>query len=134
DFKKISDLAESLENKIETAVRDATSLDELYNLIKSKRYAHSRIRRIILRSYLSIEGTPDEAPYIRILGFNEKGRDLLSEMKKKASKPIITRLGDCNSETLPFFLQECTFTDLYNLGYIKPLPCGTEQRAKIVIK
>lgn len=134
DFKKIADVTEGLENKIEKAVKKATSLDELYNLIKSKRYTHSRIRRIILRAYLSIESTLDEAPYIRVLGFNEKGRDLLSEMKKKASKPIITKLRDCSSETLPFFLQECQFTDLYNLGYIKPLPCGTEQRAKIVIK
>lgn len=134
DFKKITDVSEGLENKIEKAVNKATSLDELYDLIKSKRYTHSRIRRIILRAYLGIEETPYEPPYIRILGFNKKGRDLLSEMKKKASKPIITKLKDCDSQTLPFFLKECRFTDLYNLGYKKPLPCGTEQTSKIIIK
>ncbi|MDE6111219.1 MAG: nucleotidyltransferase family protein, partial [Eubacterium sp.] len=134
DFRKITDVSEGLDNKIEKAVKEATSLDELYDLIKSKRYTHSRIRRIILRAYLGIDNIPDEAPYIRILGFNKKGKELLSEMKKAASKPIITKLKDCNEETLPFFLQECKFTDLYNLGYKKPLPCGTEQRAKIIIK
>lgn len=134
DFKKIADVSEGLENKIEKAVREATSLDELYNLIKSKRYTHSRIRRIILRAYLGIEQIPDEAPYIRILGFNKKGKELLSKMKKTASKPIITKLKDCSEEALPFFIEECRFTDLYNLGYKKPLPCGTEQRAKIIIK
>ena len=132
DFRKITDVSEGLENKIEKAVREATSLDELYNLIKSKRYTHSRIRRIILRAYLGIENTPKEAPYIRILGFNKKGKELLSKIKKTASKPIITKLKDCNEETLPFFLQECKFTDLYNLGYKKALPCGTEQKSHII--
>ena len=132
DFAKIADVSEGLENKIEKAVKIATSLDELYDLIKSKRYTHSRIRRIILRAYLGISDTPQEPPYIRILGFNEKGRDLLADMKKKATKPIITKLRDCTADTLPFFNEECRYTDLYNLGYKKPLPCGTEQRSKLI--
>lgn len=134
DFKKIPDVSEGLENKIEKSVKEATSLDELYDLIKSKRYTHSRIRRIILRAYLGIESIPEEMPYIRILGFNDKGRELLSKMKKSASKPIVTKLKDCSDETMEFFLQECRFTDLYNLGFKKPLPCGTEQSSKIIIK
>ena len=133
DFKKITDVSEGLENKIEKAVKEATSLNELYDLIKSKRYTHSRIRRIILRAYLGIESTPEEAPYIRILGFNETGKELLSKMKKNASKPIVTKMKDCSEETMDFFKQECGFTDLYNLGFKKPLPCGTEQRSKIAI-
>ena len=133
DFLKIADVSEGLENRIFEAVRNAATLDELYELIKSKRYAHSRIRRIILRAYLGIYDAPKEPPYIRILGFNAKGKALLSEMKKRASKPIITKLSDCDDNTLPFFEQECKFTDLYNLGYKLPRPCGTEQRSKIVI-
>ncbi len=133
DFKKISDVNEGLENRIYSAVRTASSLDELYSLIKSKRYTLSRIRRIILRAYLGIENISENPPYIRILGFNSKGRQLLSEIKKHAALPIITKLSDCDSDTLPFFEQECRFTDLYNLGYKKPLPCGTEQRSQIVI-
>lgn len=133
DFRKIADVNEGLENRIESAVKEAVSLEELYSLIKSKRYTLSRIRRIILRAYLGITETPEEPPYIRILGFNEKGRGLLSEMKKSASKPIITKRSDCDATTLPFFEQECKFTDLYNLGYKTPLPCGTEQRTKIIM-
>ena len=133
DFLKIADVSEGLENRIVEAVKNAATLDELYDLIKSKRYAHSRIRRIILRAYLGIYDAPQEPPYIRILGFNAKGRELLSEMKKNASKPIITKLSDCDDSSLPFFEQECKYTDLYNLGYKLPRPCGTEQRSKIVI-
>ena len=133
DFLKITDVSEGLENRIVEAVRNAATLEELYDLIKSKRYAHSRIRRIILRAYLGIYNAPKEPPYIRILGFNAKGRELLSEMKKRAEKPIITKLSDCDESTLEFFEQECKSTDLYNLGYKLPRPCGTEQRSKIII-
>ncbi len=133
DFLQIEDVNEGLENRIAQAAKKATSLNELYALIKSKRYTHSRIRRIILRAYLGITSRPEEPPYIRILGFNEKGRLLLSKMKKEASKPIITKLSDCDASALPFFEQECKFTDLYNLGYKKPLPCSTEQRTKIIM-
>lgn len=133
DFEKIEDVSEGLQNRIVEAVKNATSLDEVYDLIKSKRYTHSRIRRIILRAYLDIYDIPKNVPYIRILGFNEKGRQLLKNLKKNATKPIITKISDCNEDTLPFFEKECEFTNLYNLGYKKPLPCGTEQRSQIVI-
>jgi len=135
DFIKIADVSEGLESRIYNAVRKAGSLDELYSLIKTKRYTMARIKRIILRAYLGIyENTPN-APYIRILGFNEAGRNLLSQMKKKADLPIITKYSDCSGEIeiKNFFETECSYTDLYNLGYKKPLPCGTEQRSKIVI-
>ncbi len=133
DFLITADVCEGLENRIFDAVRQATSLDELYSLIKTKRYTHSRIRRIVLRAYLGITtDIPENPPYIRVLGFNEKGRKLLCEMKKKSSLPIVTKMSDCTGDTLAFFKQECAFTDLYNLGYKKPLPCGTEQRSQIV--
>lgn len=133
DFAKIEDVNEGLENRIVEAVRNATTLDDVYAFIKSKRYTHSRIRRIILRAYLDIANTPEKPQYIRILGFNEKGRELLGNLKKNATLPIITKISDCDKNTLPYFEQECAFTDLYNLGYKKPLPCGTEQRSQIVI-
>ena len=133
DFLKIDGVSEGLENRIAAAVEEACSVEELYSLIKTKRYAHSRIRRIILRAYLGIYGFPENPPYLRILGFNEKGRKLLSQMKKSASKPIITKLSDCSADVLPYFKRECLFTDLYNLGYKKPLPCATEQRSRVII-
>lgn len=134
NFRKIADVNEGLENRIYDAVRNAGSLDELYGLIKTKRYTLSRIRRIILRAYLGIDDNSAQAPYIRILGFNSTGRDLLSEMKKTADLPIITKYSDCSNNTREYFEKECLYTDLYNLGYKNPLPCGTEQRSRIVIR
>ncbi|MCD7872270.1 MAG: nucleotidyltransferase family protein [Clostridiales bacterium] len=126
-------ISEGLENRIKNAANVSSNLDELYMNIKTKRYTLSRIKRIILRVYLGITGYSAEAPYIHILGFNEKGKSLLSEIKKKSSKPIITKLSDCDKITKPFFINECLYTDIYNLGYKTPLPCGTEQKSQIVV-
>lgn len=132
DFKLIADVNEGLENRIYDSVRNACSLDELYNLIKTKRYTMSRIRRIILRAYLGIYDNSGKAPYIRVLGFNSKGREILAQIKKKADLPIITKYSDCDETVKEYFEKECSYTDLYNLGYKNPLPCGTEQRSKII--
>lgn len=132
DFKKIADVNEGLENRICNTVKSAGSLEELYNLIKTKRYTMARIRRIILRAYLGIYDNSTIAPYIRILGFNSTGRDLLSKMKKTADLPIITKYSQCSDDIREYFEKECLYTDLYNLGYKNPLPCGTEQRARII--
>lgn len=136
DFRRIDDVSEGLENRIEGAVRTSSTLDELYAKIKTKRYTHSRIRRIILRSFLSIDkSAPKEPQYLHILGFNEKGRELLSKMKKAADLPIISKYSDINGQSdliKQLYNQECDLTDIYNLGFTPPRPCGTEQTSKIV--
>ena len=54
DFAQIEDVKEGLENRIYNAVRQSTSVEDIYKLIKTKRYTLSRIRRIILKAYLGI--------------------------------------------------------------------------------
>ena len=135
DFLQIEDVSEGLENRIISAVATSLTLEELYDSIKTKRYTHSRIRRIILRAYLGItKDMPKEPKYLHILAFNDKGREILSEMKKTASLPIITKYGNiASSEVKELFDLECKFTDIYNLGYKKIKPCGEEQRARVEI-
>lgn len=137
DFLKLNDVSEGLENRIVDAVRTSVSLEEIYDKIKTKRYTHSRIRRIILRAYLDItKDFTSDVPYIRILGFNRKGQDIAALMKKNANLPIISRYSDVkelSEKGRRLFDLECKCTDLYNLGYKKPLPCGTEQRSKVII-
>jgi predicted nucleotidyltransferase len=134
DFKQIDDVAEGLENRIVEAIKTARNLEELYDSIKTKRYTHSRIRRIILRAYLGITKDMPKAPqYLHILAFNDKGKELLSEMKKRATLPIITKYANASGEIKDLYDMECKFTDIYNLGYKIPKPCATEQTSKIVI-
>lgn len=137
DFLQFEDVTEGLENRIAEMVKISTSLEELYDNIKTKRYTHSRIRRIILKAYLGINKSfTKNVPYIRILGFNSKGQEILSKMKKSADLPVISRYSDIDmldEYGRSLFELECRCTDLYNLGYKNPLPCGTEQRSKVII-
>ena len=78
DFSALPDLSEGLENRLHTAAREARSLEELYSLVKSKRYSHARIRRLVMSAFLEIpSGLPELPLYLRILGMTETGARIL---------------------------------------------------------
>ncbi len=62
------DVSEGIENRILSAASQATCLEELYMIAKTKRYTHARIRRIVLNHLLGITDGLLSAPvsYIRI--------------------------------------------------------------------
>lgn len=134
DFLKIADVNEGLENRLYEAAGKAVNFEDFIFLAKSKRYTLSRIRRIAIRAYLGIEGISYEVPIIRILGFSPNGRNILTEIKKKSSKKIITKLSDCDDADAEYFNKQCYYTDLYNLAFKTPLPRGEEQRSQIFVK
>lgn len=133
DFAHIADVSEGLENRLYDAAGQASSFEDFIFLAKSKRYTLSRIRRIAIRAYLGIEGKSYDVPVIRVLGFNENGRKMLSEIKKKSNKSIITKLSDCDESNIEYFKKQCEYTDLYNLAFKNPLPRAAEQRSQIVV-
>lgn len=138
DFRNLPDVSEGLEYRIYEAVRNSISYDELLEKIKTKRYTLSRIRRILLFAYLDVtkELLETPVPYIRVLGFNEKGASILKECKEKCALPIITRAADLknlSSDGKRIFDLECKARDLYSLCLQKPDVCGKEMTEKITI-
>lgn len=85
-FKRISGISEGIENKIKREVFNCTEIDALTESVKSKRYAYTRIRRAVMCAYLGIEKEEAELlpQYIKILEFNDTGRQLLNTAKKTA--------------------------------------------------
>lgn len=86
----VADVSEGLEYALLHASFEHATLDDVISAVKSKRYAYSRIRRIILNAYLGI--TKDDLQlhplYIKILDFNDKGREILNHAKKTATLPL----------------------------------------------
>ena len=118
-------------------MRDSDSLESLYSAIKTKRYAHSRIRRIIMSAFLEIEKsyTFTPPPYLRVLGFTDEGRAILKQMKKTASIPVIMRYSDVNAldeRAKKVYELECKSTDLFSLAFNPVLKCGNEMRREII--
>lgn len=139
EIAKAPDISEGIENRIFAAAREATTLDELYSLAKTKRYTHARIRRIVLNTMLGItaEDLAAPMPYIRILGFDDRGLELVREMKNKAKLPLITKAAEFTS--LPpncqkAFELESRATDVYSLFLENADSCGAETRRKVIIK
>ncbi|MBR0277765.1 MAG: nucleotidyltransferase, partial [Clostridia bacterium] len=98
-LKEISilpDVSEGLENRIKEMAKKSLDIWELAEMIKTKRYTMARIRRIIINAVIGINKTDiGKSPeYIRILGMNKKGTEVLKNLRSKTSVPIITKTAD----------------------------------------
>ena len=92
---RYSQCSEGMENLLKQTV-NCSSMAEALVSASQKRYPASRLRRIMLQLLLNRPRSYYEqsAPaYIRVLAFNNIGRQLLKECKHKAEFPIITKLG-----------------------------------------
>ncbi len=126
DFAALPDCGEGLSHRIYQAVRQGRTLTEVYGLAKTKRYAHARIRRAVLWGVLGLKelDRPDAPLYLRVLGANAKGREVLRAMKGRAALPVITK--PAHGKGIPLMELEARCTDFYQLCRGEPGPCGTE--------
>ena len=136
---KLSDVCEGIENRIKRSASTANNFEELLAGIKSKRYTMSRIRRIICCALndITAEITAKEPPYIRVLGFNEKGAEVLSRMKSTASLPVSVSLANLEKENeiCRLFAQtESRCTDNFFLASSSSVPAGFDYTQKPVIQ
>lgn len=94
EMAQLADLSEGLENRLYRASREACSLEQLYAAVKSKRYPLARVRRLVMNAFLQLPAQMQTMPppYLRVLGMNERGKQILSAMKKTASLPVSTSL------------------------------------------
>ena len=117
---------EGLENALLSAARRATCAEELYALAKSKRYTHSRVRRLALAAALGYtEPLPAAPPYLHILGATPKGLALLQ--KAKPALPLSHSLRRLSRENAPCLLvaqKSAAAADLYTLLLQKPAAAG----------
>lgn len=121
-YQPDSGVAEGLPQRLERAGRTCTTVEEFFELAKTKRYTHARLNRLVLWAFLGLraEDVPVCPPYIRVLGFNERGREVLRQMKEVATLPIITKPAharglDTTGRSL--FELEGRCTDLYDLCF-----------------
>ncbi len=138
ELAKTPDVSEGIENRIISAAKQATNLNELYMLAKTKRYTHARIRRIILNCFLNVtaEDLQIPAPYIRVTGFNERGAQIIRAAKDTATLPVITKAADLarlDESAQRIFLLECMAGDVYSLCIKNRMPCGVEKDFRPII-
>ena len=128
EIAELPDVNEGLENTIKSASNFCNNINDFINMVKTKRYTQTRIQRILIFALLGItkkdvQQAKKVIPYARVLGFNEKGKMLLSGISQKNPKmEVITsvkKFMDSNSnKTYKRMLEIDIFaTDVYTLGY-----------------
>ena len=104
-----------IENRIKKYINKSNTLDELLNLIKTKRYTYNKINRMlihILTSFTKKEASLLKIDYIRLLGFSTNGQKYLNTIKKDLNLPIITTYKKNFSQLLDLELRA---TSIYYL-------------------
>jgi len=124
DWEKLPDCgaAEGLPRRLERAGKNCTSVEEFFELAKTKRYTRARLCRLVLWAYLGLTApdVPAAPPYIRVLGFNQRGREALRQIKEYTHLPIITKPAharELGGSGRTLFELEARCTDLYDLCF-----------------
>lgn len=135
EIANLPEISEGLENRVFQASKKASSVEECLELIKTKRYTLSRIRRILFYAFLNIDKTffLKEVPYIKVLGFNDTGRKLISSAQTSLS--LLVRGSDylkLEDEAKRCFETQNCAADIYALSCESRLPCGGELTAGII--
>lgn len=138
EAEALPDSGDGLAVRLLYAARQTASLEELYTLTKTRSYTHARVRRLALYALLGLREAdrPASPLYIRVLGFNGRGRQLLREMNQKAALPFFVKpahISRLSPEAQALFGLEERFTDLYSLCFSVPHPSGLEWTTNPVI-
>ena len=134
-FLTLPDCADGLGSRLYHAVREESSLEAVFMAAKSKRHALSRIRRAALCACLGITADMLDSlpPYARVLAANSRGRNLLRELSKSASLPLLTKsaaVRDMSDDCQAVFSRGSAAHDFYVLGFTSPeeRACGQDWR------
>ena len=138
DFSNLPDISEGLENRLYSAVKNSCSVESILQTVKTKRYTLSRSRRILLHAFLNISRKDcDILPqYIKILGFNQNGKNILRIMRDTAKLPVIMRYADVKklSPTAQYLYSlETRCDDIYALSSETPSKCGNNMTSNLII-
>ena len=129
DFEALPYGSEGLWRKLMHAARRETTLEDILNATKSKRYTRSRLDRMVMCAFLGITAADlaMEVPYTRVLAFTDRGRKLLKEAKKTG-----TYLNAGEAFDHPYWQLEKRCGDLYSLFCVDGIePPGREENRRI---
>ena len=144
EIANLPDVSEGLEYAIKNAANSCNSVVELLTLIDTKRYTKTRLQRIFLYAILGITKEDMQlskkiTPYIRILGFNENGKELISEATRRNPKlNLITSpkkfLDSSSNKNLKYLLQKDIWaSNVYTLGYEYESKANLDYTHKLII-
>ena len=90
DLTNIYQVNQEMAVRIKDAIKTAKSVDELVEVVATKRYTKARVRRLL--TYILVQARESDLPEgIHVLGFTEKGRQHLKSLKEQVH--LVSRIG-----------------------------------------
>ena len=115
-YKSAMDMiTRTVQQRSESEDNGAFSFGSLCEHIKTKEVPLSRIKRALVRITLGLDKKHMEKyanePYIRVLGFDKKGQEYLSYIRKTVEVPLITKTADYKE----MLLDDIHAANIYNM-------------------
>lgn len=127
-LRQVPDVTEGLENRLISCALQTGTLSELISKVTTSRYPSTRVKRIAFNLLWGItkddlRGILDDEScgYLRVLGFNTKGRELLARVRKEAGLPLIAKVSNYRNQlsglSKTMFEYDLKATDSYVLAF-----------------
>ena len=131
ELNKIHLVDEGIEYLMTNKIKEAKSMKEFIDLCTSKRYSGARIKRTII--HILNNTLKEEAKemlskpieFIRVLGFNQKGANYLSSIRKDIEIPVLNRFAGKDYPSLRIDLKA---SDVYFSILKEPLRSNEQQK------
>ncbi len=133
-FLNLPDTTEGLYNRLFKISKKATSLDQFFEMAKTKRYVLTRLKRIAMYSFFNIEKQKIKSlpQYSQVLGFDFKGQKLLASCKNQNF--LFTTNFKKIYHNFPYSANlDSKATDFTMLFEKNPKPCNLNFKRKPII-
>lgn len=109
NLDKYLSVDEGIDNRLKKVIMDANSIEDLVEMIKTKRYTYNRIMRMLMHILIGLTKDDKEKlthnEYIRILGLNEMGQKHINQIKKDLKIPLVSKFTSVDSKIKDYELK-----------------------------
>ena len=92
DLSRYLTVDEGIENRLKEKINDATNIDEFVKSVKTKRYTYNKICRMLIHILIGLPKDINKLAnidYIKVLGFNKKGKEYLHSIKNNNEVALV---------------------------------------------
>ncbi len=105
EWDEVPDFSAALADRLKKALASSKYSDfsSLIDNVKSKSFTRARVSRALFSAFLGIRHDDlTMLPYCRVLAFNERGREIMRDIKLEGGIEISTSLSDFSQKRLAF--------------------------------
>ena len=134
-FASFADNEGGIANRICAVAHEAASLEEMIELLYTKRYTDAKLRRAMLFAACGVdrEILASDPEYTTVLAANDKGREILSSVRKSCDIKIVTKPADAPSDSAQYIASQ-RLDSIFTLAKMNTAKSGEYMRKNAYIE